>query len=133
MRIPAIVAIVGFFGLYAAAHAQSPAGGFDGTYRLVSSATVNASYTAKGGQSAGCPERAPSALVVAGGQASYTAASGRVVNGTVGPLGDLIMRSVVPGYSRPNELAVNGTINAAGTVHARQRGFSCSYDFVWQK
>jgi len=135
MRTPGIVLIIGLFFLHTVAHAQSSAAGarFDGTYRLISSAKVSESYVAKGGQSAPCPDRAPGPLTILRGQAHYTAATGREVNGTVGPQGELVLRSVEPGDSRPNELAVDGRIDAAGTARVRQRGFSCSYDFVWQK
>ena len=34
---------------------------------------------------------------------------------------------------QPIEMDVNGLIDAAGTVRARQRGNSCSYDLIWQK
>jgi hypothetical protein len=35
--------------------------------------------------------------------------------------------------SRPVEVNLNGSVDATGTVHARQIGNSCSYDYVWQK
>jgi hypothetical protein len=134
MRTPGILMIGGLFFLHTVAHAQSPASSvFDGTYRLASSAKVSESYVAKGGQSAPCPDRPPGPLTIQRGAARYTAASGREVNGTVGAQGELVMRSVLPGQSRPNELEVNGRIDAAGTARVRERGFSCSYDFVWQK
>jgi hypothetical protein len=138
MRTPGILVIVGLFCLPIVSHAQSPAssvvaGRFDGTYRLVSSAKVSESYVAKGVQSAPCPDRVPGPLTVQRGQARYAAASGREVTGTVGPQGELVMRSVEQGESRPNELRINGTIDAAGTARVRQLGFSCGYDFVWQK
>jgi len=135
MRVaPTVLLILVVFGFHVSAYAQSPAGPrFDGTYRLMSSAKVSETYVAKGGQSSLCPARIPGPLTVLQGQARYTAESGREVTGTVGPQGELLMRSVEPGQSRPNELKVTGTIDAAGTVRARQAGFSCSYDFVWQK
>ncbi len=126
--------IVGVFGFHAAVYAQSPGGPrFDGTYRLMSSAKVNENYVAKGGQSSPCPTRTPGPLTIRQAQARYTAESGREVTGTVGPQGELSMRSAEPGESRPNELKISGTIDAAGMARARQIGFSCSYDFVWQK
>jgi hypothetical protein len=134
MRAPHVLLIVGFFCLPAVAHAQSTAGArFDGTYRFVSSAKVTQSYTAKGGASAPCPDRASGTLTIARGQAHYTSETGREVSGTVGPQGELVMRAVEPGESRPVELKVNGTVDAAGTARARQSGFGCTYDFVWQK
>jgi hypothetical protein len=134
MRAPGILMIVGLFCLPAVAQAQSAAGArFDGTYRFVSSAKVTESYTAKGGQSAPCPDRAPGPLTIARGQARYLSETGRDLNGTVGPQGELVMRAVEPGSGRAIELDVNGRIDAAGTARARQRGFGCSYDFVWQR
>jgi|SRR5579863_4414463 len=138
MRAPGMGLIVALSCLHTVAHAQSPASSpaaarFDGTYRLTSSARVSENYVAKGGQSAPCPERPPGPLTILRGAAHYTAASGREVTGTVGTQGELVMRSAVPGQSRPNELDVDGRIDAAGTARVRERGFSCSYDFVWQK
>jgi len=134
MRTPGILMIVGLYCLPAVAHAQSAAGArFDGTYRFVSSAKVTQSYTARGGMSAPCPDRASGPLTIARGQAHYTSETGRELNGTVGPQGELVMRAIEPGTSRPVELQVDGRVDAAGTARARQRGAGCSYDFVWQK
>lgn len=134
--------IVGFFGLIAAAVAQTAApsaGGaqFDGTYVLVSSAKVNQIYTARGGQLGQCPDRSAGPLTIAQGQASYISATGNRLTGTVGPQGELAMRSITPpnsgGGYRPVEINVNGRIEASGYVRARQIGNSCSYDFLWQR
>jgi hypothetical protein len=129
--------IVGFFGLVAAAEAQTPpstaAAPFDGTYRLVSSAKVNDMYTTKKGLMAQCPDRRPGPLRIVHGRARYTSATGYRVRGAVGPQGELALRSSTPGGSRPIEINVNGTIDAAGTVRARQISNACNYDFVWQK
>ena len=134
MRAPGILVIVGLFCLPIAAQAQSAAGArFDGTYRFVSSAKVTESYTAKGGQSAPCPDRAAGPLTIAGGQARYLSETGRQLNGTVGPQGELVMRALEPGSSRAVELQINGRIDPAGTARARQGGYGCSYDFVWQR
>ena len=134
MRTPGILMIVGLFCLPAVAYAQSAAGvRFDGTYRLVSSAKVTQTSTSKGGQTVPCPDRAAGPLTIAGGQARYTSESGRELSGTVGPQGDLVLRAVEPGSSRAVELDVSGRVDAAGTARARQRGFGCSYDFVWQR
>ena len=134
MRAPGILLIVGLFCLPAVADAQPAAGaGFDGTYRFVSSAKVTQSYTATGGMSAPCPDRTPGPLTIARGQAHYTSETGRELNGMVGPQGELVMRAVEPGSSRPVELQVDGRVDAAGSARVRQRGFGCSYDFVWQK
>ena len=135
--------VIGFFGLLAAANAQtqspSAAGAsFDGTYRFVSSAKVNSTYTTRNGQMGFCPDRRPGPLHVAKGSARYTAATGYRLTGTVGPQGELAMRVIAPpnssnAGSRFIDIIVNGTIDGAGAAHARQIGNSCSYDFVWQK
>jgi hypothetical protein len=129
--------IVGFFGLVAAADAQTPAStaatSFDGTYRLVSSAKVNQTYTTKKGATAQCLDRTPGPLTIERGQARYNSATGYRVRGTVGPQGELAMRSSGPGLSRPIEINLSGQIDGAGTVRARQKSNACNYDFVWQK
>lgn len=132
MRMPGILTIATLSALPAAALAQAPSP-YDGTYRLVSSAKVNQMYTGKHGESAPCPDRAAGPLTVQRGQARYTTETGRLVTGAVGPQGQLLMRAQEPGESRPVELRVNGAIDPAGTARARQAGFSCSYDFVWQR
>ena len=135
--------IVGFFGLVAAADAQPPLPSntttpFDGTYRFVSSARVNPTYTARNGRMAPCPDRRAGSLHIANGQAHYTSATGYRLNGTVGPGGDLALRVLAPpnssnAGSAPLDLIVNGSIDGAGTARARQSSHSCSYDFVWQR
>jgi hypothetical protein len=133
--------IVGFFGLLAAADAQTPSSSsagapLDGIYRFVSSAKVNKTYVTRGGKMGECPDRAAGPLTIAQGQARYTSATGRQLEGTVGSQGELAMRFLAPpdsnGY-RPIELTVSGRIDGTGTVRARQRSNSCSYDFTWQK
>lgn len=136
-------AIVGFFGFLAVGVAQTPsssaAGGpFDGTYRFVSSAKVNATYVARNGRTGPCPERRAGPLHVANGQARYTTTTGYKLRGTVGPQGELELHIVAPPNSNnagssPIDLVVNGTIDGSGAVRARQTSHSCSYDFVWQK
>jgi hypothetical protein len=130
----------GFFGLLAAANAQTPppstAGTpFDGTYRLVSAATVNATYTTRKGQTGPCPNRRAGPLHIANGKARYTTATGYRVRGTVGPQGELAMRAIGPSSwaSQPIDLSVSGTVDGGGTARVRQLSHSCSYDFVWQK
>jgi len=135
--------IVAFFGLLAAANAQrsSPSttgGPFDGIYRFVSSAKLNATYVTRNGRTGPCPDRRAGPLHVEGGRAHYTTATGYKLRGTVGPQGDLAMHVVAPpntsnAGSAPIDLVVNGTIDGSGTIHARQISHSCSYDFVWQK
>jgi hypothetical protein len=140
MRI-GLLSIVGFFGLIAAANAQtgsaSTAGtAFDGTYNFMSSAKVNPMYTALNGKMAPCPDRKPGQLTIQNGHARYAAESGHELLGTIGPNGELDMRMVptTVGGSRPMELrSAAAGIDNAGTVRLRQIGGACSYDFVWQK
>ena len=132
-----VLSIVGFFGLLAAANAQTapPAGtrtGFDGKYRLVSSAPVNPMYTSYNGQMGMCPQRKPGPLHIAGARVHYTNGTGYRFDGTVGPQGELTMQSEMVGSSRPTRMQASGTVDGSGTVHLRQEGSSCSYDFVWQ-
>jgi hypothetical protein len=135
--------IVGFFGLLAAADAQTPLpstvrGPFDGTYRFVSSSKVNATYVTRNGRAGPCPDRRAGPLHIEKGRARYTTATGYKLRGTVGPQGELELHVVAPPNSSnagaaPIDLVVNGTIAGSGTVRARQASHSCSYDFVWQK
>jgi hypothetical protein len=114
------------------ADAQTAGRAFDGTYRAVSSAKVNQMYIAEKGNMAVCLDRMPGPLTIVQGQARYTDASGDPVDGTVGRQGELAMHAAEPGGARAMELDVRGSIAGNGTVHARQQGYSCSYDFVWQ-
>ena len=138
-----LLGVVGFFGLLATANAQTPSppaagASFDGTYRFVSSAKVNPTYTSRNGQMGFCPDRRPGPLHVANGRVRYTAATGYRLTGTVGPQGELAMRVLAPpnssnAGSQPIDIIVSGSIDSAGTARARQSSHSCSYDFVWQK
>ena len=138
-----LLSIVGFFGLLAAADAQpspsSTAGTpFDGTYRLVSSTKVDATYVARNGQSGPCPDRVAGPLTVENGQAQYTTETGYRLAGTVGPQGQLAMSLLAPtnssnAGSHPIDIIVNGSIDRAGTARVRESSHSCSYDFTWQK
>jgi hypothetical protein len=135
-----LLSIVGFFGLLAAADAQTPpaavsGGSYDGNYRLVSSANVNATYTTRKGQTAPCPSRRAGPLHITNGRARYTTATGLKVRGTVGPQGELAMQAAAPSKwgTQPIDLSVNGTVDRSGTARIRQLSHSCSYDFVWQK
>jgi hypothetical protein len=132
-----VLAIAGFFGWAAAGEAQTPQAGagraFDGTYRLVSSARVNQMYTTKKGLTAQCPDRTPGSLKIVQGRARYTSATGYRLKGSVGPQGELAMRSSAPGISRPIDINLNGSIDGGGIVRARQISNACNYDFVWQK
>jgi hypothetical protein len=132
------LSILIFFGLLATVDAQtaSPAGtAFDGTYRFVSATKVTPMYTSSKGDMAPCPNRTPGPLTIAQGHARYTTETGYELSGTVGPQGQLAMRSVPvsTGGSRPLEMDATGGIDAHGNAHARQRASACSYDFVWQR
>jgi hypothetical protein len=142
MRI-GLLGVVGFFGLLAAANAQAPSpaaagASFDGTYRFVSSARVNQTYTTRNGQMGQCPDRRAGPLHVANGRARYTTATGYRLRGSVGPQGELAMRIIAPPNSSnagafPLEMNANGTIDGSGIARVRQISHSCSYDFVWRK
>ncbi|HEY3910297.1 MAG TPA: hypothetical protein VGM07_10440 [Stellaceae bacterium] len=137
-----LLSAIGFFGLLASGHAQTPpaataAGQFDGTYAFVSAAKANQTYTTRGGRLFQCPELSAGPLTIAQGRASYTTATGHQLTGTVGPQGQLAMGSMAApssgGGYRPVETNVSGRIEASGYARARQIGNSCSYDFLWQK
>ena len=132
--------LVGLCGLLAGANAQTPppaavGSSYDGTYRLVSSANVNATYTSRKGQTAPCPGRRAGPLHIVNGRARYTSATGYRVGGTVGPQGQLAMRAEAPSSwgTQPIDLSVSGSVDGNGTARVRQLSHSCSYDFVWQK
>ena len=133
-----LLSAVSILSLIAAAHAQtaSPAPvapGLDGTYRVVSSTPASKMYTAYNGQMGICPNRRPGPLHIVHGQVHYMTATGSRLGGTVGPQGELTMRSEMVGGARPAHMQASGTIDANGTVHVHQQGSSCSYEFVWQK
>ena len=134
------LSVVGFLGLLAAANAQTPppatpGTAFDGTYRLVSSTNVNATYTTRKGQTGPCPNRRAGPLHIVHGQVHYTSATGYRVAGAVGPQGELALRAIAPSKwgSNPIDLSVSGSVEGNGTARVRQLSHSCSYDFVWQK
>jgi len=131
---------VGFVCSVAAADAQAPrpaptGSSYDGTYRLVSSANVNATYTSRKGQTAPCPNRRAGPLHIVNGKARYTTATGLRVRGTVGPQGELAMQADAPSKwgNQPIDLSVSGSVEGNGTARVRQLSHSCSYDFVWQR
>ncbi|MFZ3237266.1 MAG: hypothetical protein WA417_22010 [Stellaceae bacterium] len=135
-----LVGVVGFFGLLAVANAQAPPAStaFDGTYRFISSANVNATYVDRNGRSGPCPGRRTGPLHVENGRVRYTTVTGYKLRGTVGPQGQLTLGLVAPSNSsnagsQPLNLSMNGQIDSTGTARARQTSNSCSYDFVWQK
>jgi hypothetical protein len=134
------LSVAGFSGLLAVANAQaaSPVAAatpFDGSYRLVSAANVNATYTTRKGLTAPCPNRRAGPLHIENGRARYTTATGYRVRGTVGPQGELALRAAGPSSwsNQPIDLSVSGTVDPSGTARVRQLSHSCSYDFVWQK
>ena len=132
--------VFGLCGSLAVANAQTPppavvGSASDGTYRLVSSANVNATYTTRKGQTGPCPSRRAGPLHIVNGRVHYNSATGFRVAGTVGPQGELAMRAEGPSKwgNQPVDLSVSGNIDANGSAHVRQLSHSCSYDFVWQK
>jgi hypothetical protein len=132
-----LLAVAGFFGALAAAHAQGPSP-FDGIYRVVSAASLNPTYTDRNGRTGPCPNRRPGPLHVENGRARYTTESGYKLRGTVDPQGALAMGLVAPSNSsnagsRALSISVTGQIDNTGTARVRQLGNSCSYDFTWQK
>jgi len=126
--------IVGVVGVVAAAQAQTPSP-FDGTYRFVSSANVNATYTDRTGRTGQCPARRAGPVHIENGQVRYTTTSGYKLKGSVGSQGQLQLALVAPpnAGSSPLNLSVTGQIDGTGAMRVRQTGSSCSYDFVWQK
>jgi len=132
--------VPGLLGSFVAANAQMPptprpGAPFDGMYRLVSSANVNATYTSRKGQTGPCPYRRAGPLHIENGLARYTTTTGLRVRGTVGPQGELAMRAAAPSQwaSQPIDLSVSGIVDGSGIARVRQLSHSCSYDFVWQK
>ncbi|MFL5267454.1 MAG: hypothetical protein ACJ8AH_12820 [Stellaceae bacterium] len=134
------LSVMAFFSALFATIGQmaGPAGAatpFDGTYRLVSAANVNATYTTRKGMTASCPSRRAGLLHIENARARYTTATGYRVRGTVGPQGELAMRASGPSSwaNQPIDLSVSGTVDASGIARVRQLSHSCSYDFVWQR
>jgi hypothetical protein len=130
-----LLAIVGVFGLLAAAKAETASttgGPFDGTYQFVSGATLTKTFIIKGGGMGHCPEHTqPGPLTIINGHAQYTSGSGRQLAGSVNSQGHLDLRLI---SSQPGlNMHVDGMVDGAGTVRVRQKGNSCSYNFVWQK
>jgi hypothetical protein len=141
--------VVGFFGLLAAANAQTPSPPaantqFDGTYAPVSATTLNETFMAGGTRPGQCPERKAEPLTIMQAQARY---SSRRVNGTarlqregtVESHGDLKLRrepepegrhgGIDPGF----EFFAYGRIDGNGTARVRQIGSRCNFEFTWQK
>ena len=129
--------IAGFFGLLAAANAQTSSAvtadaRFDGTYAFVTSAKVNATYVTRTGRTGQCREPGTwHSLVIANGRARLLR-----FEGTVGSQGELDMRAA----SEPAkyggmtiERAITGKIDSDGTIHAQLITDNCNYDLMWQK
>ncbi len=136
--------IAGFFGSVAAADAQTPSPPaattqFDGTYAFVSATKVNETYTTRPGNRIGqCPDRKMPSLIIVNGQARrYSKGDLVTFQGTVGPQGELLMRSAPTptkfGSTPGIEVIVSGRIGIDGTVRARQTSYRCNYDLTWQK
>jgi hypothetical protein len=123
-----LLSIAGFLSLVVAAEAASP---FDGTYQVYSAAKVNATFTAGRGDMGFCPDRRPSPFTVVDGRAQYTTETGSKMEATVASNGVFQMRFVNADGSGP--LVSDGMIDDNGIIRVRQKGNSCSYDFVWQK
>jgi hypothetical protein len=128
LRQIGLLSSVAFYGMVAAANAASP---FDGTYQFSSSAKVSETHINTQGDMGTCPGRQPGPFTVVNGQARYTTETGRQFEGMVGPRGEIDLRFIEP--SGGAEMHTIGAIAADGTVQVRQKGGSCSYDFVWRK
>ena len=135
--------MIGFFGLVAAAVAQTApssisGAAFDGTYVFVSSTKLAETYIATGtSRMAQCPDRIAGPLIVVNGQPRFSISiPGKPAEfeGTVGSQGELTMRSVLPNTgARPTERMLLGRIDSTGTVRAKLSGVNCNYDFMWRK
>jgi hypothetical protein len=133
--------IVGFFTLAGTASAQPPSPPttvtqFDGIYAPVSATKVNETFTHIGtnriDRCGDYPTLQP--LIILNGEARYP---GKRLEGMVGSQGQLAMRFVsepaVGGVTPGVERVISGRIDGDGTVRARQIGYYCSYDLIWQK
>ena len=137
-KLVGLLSLAGSLGLLATANAQAPPpstanAAFDGRYAFVSSTKVNETYTGHASRYKECHDRKAGPLTVVNGRAHYR--SGLQLEGTVGVQGGLTMRAVgAPARGGGiYDLTLDGRIDGAGTVHARQTGYNCVYDFVWQK
>jgi hypothetical protein len=128
-----VVAVLGFS---VAAMAQTPplstAGTkFDGTYAFVSATKVNETYfTTVTNRVGRCGDYRAAPLTIVNGQA-------RIFDfeGTVGPSGELVMRTAPRARSKSFALEriISARIDSNGIIHARRTGYSCRYDLIWQK
>jgi hypothetical protein len=134
------------FGLLAAtgssAETQTTAPGnnqFDGSYAFVSATKLNETFTTTAtAHLRQCPNwGGPGRLLIVDGHAQYPRGKPPIYEGTVGPQGELRMRSeaspVVRGESPGVERTITGMIDSTGTVHARMTGYYCGFDLVWRK
>jgi hypothetical protein len=104
--------IVGFFGLVAAANAQTPPAPtpvtkYDGTYTIVSSTKVNETYITRQNRMGQCPDRIVGPLSVVSGQAHF-------VNITAGPYR----------FASPN---FEGKVGSNGELEMRSAGGKCRW------
>lgn len=133
---------IGILGFSAAAIAQTqPAQPlvtkYDGTYAFVSSAKVEETYMTATGRMGRCPDEKISrtaAIIILNGQARRYSLAGLVTfEGTVGPQGEMTMRSDTPRAFGHTLRITHGTIDGAGMIRAREIGGGCSFDLIWRK
>jgi hypothetical protein len=136
--------IAGFFGLVAAANAQTPSPPtattqYDGTYAFVSATKVNETWRDYHNREYPCgyPAKGGLVITIANGHARHTGARGREFEGTVGPQGELFMRSapepVVGGTQPGDERIFSGRIDGTGMLHTRLMTYFCNWDLIWRK
>jgi hypothetical protein len=83
-----------------------------------------------------CQDRTSGPFTIVQGQARYTTQTGYVLQGLVGPNGQLEMRlmAIGGGGERPMEMRTSvAQIDSTGALRLCQIGGTCSHDFVWQK
>jgi len=136
--------LVGIFGIASiGAVAQTspalpPVTEYDGTYAFVSSANVNDSYMTMTARMGACPRgKVVGPLTTVNGQARYSSSKNSPQKvGTVGSRGELAMRLILIQSNAGavlREITLIGRINDDGTIRARQIGYYCSYDLIWEK
>jgi hypothetical protein len=112
---------------------------FDGLYTFVSATKLNETYTTTAtAHLRQCPNwGGPGRLLIVNGHAQYPYGKPTIYEGTVGPQGELMMRSnstpVVRGESPGVERTIMGIIDNSGTVNARMTAYYCGFDLVWRK
>jgi hypothetical protein len=123
-----------------------PAAGtqFDGTYAFISAAKVNETYRDFDNREHQCGNPRAGPLTVVNGEARFKGhggrfkgSGGREFEGTVGPRGELAMRSVATSANKsallPSTIMVTGSIDDHGTIRALWTSWYCQHDFIWQK